>query len=71
VTVNYLFAAWLQTREAGSNRIQKVDVIRPGKAKFFFDLTEDKAAELKLMWVNSPCSEFERLRKYTVDLAYR
>lgn len=70
VTVNYLFATYLQTSEAGHNKIKKVEKVRNGKAKFFFDLTEEAAADLKLKWTNSVCSEFERLRKLTIDLAY-
>lgn len=71
MTVNYLFAAYLQTNEAGGHRIKRVDVLKPGKAKFFFDLTENQAAELKLKWVGSTCAEFENLRKSTIDLAFR
>jgi len=70
VTVNYLFATYLQTSEAGSLKIQKVEKIRDGKAKFYFDITEKNAADLKLKWHNSVCSEFERLRKLTIDLAF-
>ncbi len=70
VTVNYLFASYLQTSEAGSHKIQKVEKVRNGKAKFFFDLTEEDANKLKLKWTNSTCAEFERARKLTIDLAY-
>jgi len=70
VTVNYLFAAYLQTKEAGSYRIKRVEKVRAGKAKFFFDLSDKKAEDLKLQWHHSACSEFERVRKYTIDLAY-
>lgn len=69
-TVNYLFAAYLQTTEAGGHKIVKVERIRKGKAKFFFDLTEERAEELKLKFHLSVCSEFERFRKLTIDLAY-
>lgn len=71
VTVNYLFASYLQTGEGGGHRIKRVEVIKPGKAKFFFDLSEEQAAELKLKWVSSSCAEFENLRKSTIDLAFR
>ncbi len=70
VTVNYLFASYLQTAEAGNRKILRVEKIRPGKAKFFFDLPEEEAERLKLQFHNSACSEFERHRKYTIDLAY-
>lgn len=70
VTVNYLFAAYLQTGEAGGRKIIKVEKVRPGKAKFFFELPEEEAERLKLQFHNSVCSEFERHRKYTIDLAY-
>lgn len=70
VTVNYLFAAFLQTRECGGHQIQRVEKVRPGKAKFFFSITEKEAERLKLKFLSSSCSEFERLRKYTIDLAY-
>ena len=70
VTVNYLFASYLQTSEAGSHKIQRVEKIRAGKAKFFFNLTEEEASGLKLQWTNSICAEFERMRKLTIDLAY-
>ena len=69
-TVNYLFAAYLQTSEAGGHRIVKVEKIRKGKAKFFFDMSEEEAETFKLKFHNSACSEFERYRKYTIDLAY-
>lgn len=68
--MNYLFAAYLQTTEAGSYRIQNYVKIREGKAKFFFDISEAQAEKLKLKFHHSVCSEFERLRKYTIDLAY-
>lgn len=70
VTVNYLFAAYLQTVEAGGYKIVRVEKIRPGKAKFFFDISEESAEKLKLQFHNSACSEFERHRKYTIDLSY-
>ena len=70
VTVNYLFASYLQTSEAGSLKIQRVEKVRNGKAKFFFDISDEDAADLKLKWTNSVCSEFERVRKLTIDLAY-
>jgi len=70
VTLNYLFAAYLQTSEAGGHRIKKVEIVKRGKAKFFFDITEEEASRLKLEWHNSICSEFERIRKYTIELSY-
>jgi len=69
-TVNYLFAAYLQTKEAGAHQLVRFEKIHRGKAKFFFSITEDQASALKLKFHQSPCSEFERLRKYTIDLAY-
>jgi hypothetical protein len=69
-TVNYLFASYLQTADGGHHKIKKVEKIRAGKAKFFFDITEPQADELKLKFHNSACSEFERFRKYTIDLSY-
>jgi hypothetical protein len=69
-TVNYLFAAYLQTSEAGANKITKVEKLRPGKAKFYFDLTEARAIELQMRFHDSICSEFEDLRKKTISLAY-
>ena len=69
-TVNYLFASYLQTEEGGSHKIIRVEKIRQGKAKFFFDLTEKEADRIKLKFHNSTCSEFERYRKYTIDLSY-
>lgn len=69
-TVNYLFATWLQTSEAGRHKIAKVEKIRPGKAVFFFDLTHEKAEELQFRFHSSVCSEFEQLRKCTIDLCW-
>lgn len=69
-TVNYLFATYLQTREAGSNKIVKVEKIKAGKAKFYFDISKTKADELQLAFHSSICNEFESLRKATIDLAY-
>jgi hypothetical protein len=69
-TVNYLFATYLQTTEGGGNKIVRVEKVRPGKAKFYFDITPEKAEEIQLKFHASSCSEFERLRKATIDLAY-
>lgn len=69
-TVNYLFAAYLQTKEAGSHKIVKVEKVRPGKAKFHFDISHEQAEQLQLQFHQSVCSEFEALRKLTINLAY-
>ena len=69
-TVNYLFATFLQTKQGGSHRIQRVEKLRPGKAKFYFDLTKEDAEQIQLQFHNSCCSEFETTRKATIDLAY-
>ena len=69
-TVNYLFAAFLQTKEGGCNKIVKVEKVRPGKARFYFDLTPPQSEELQMKFHNSSCSEFERIRKDTIDLCY-
>jgi hypothetical protein len=69
-TVNYLFATYLQTKEGGAFKIQRVEKVRPGKAKFFFDISEEEAERLKFKFHNSSCSEFEEFRKRTIDLAY-
>jgi len=69
-TVNYLFATYLQTSEAGRHKVQRVEKIRPGKAKFYFDITEELAKELQLKFHNSVCAEFEALRKSSIDMAY-
>lgn len=69
-TVNYLFAAYLQTKEAGSHTLVRFEKIHRGKAKFFFAISEEQADTLKLQFHQSACSEFERLRKYTIDLSY-
>ena len=70
VTVNYLFAAYLQTKEGGSNKIVKSEKIRRGRAKFYFNMTEEEASKIKLKFIDSCCSEFERFRQSTIDLAY-
>lgn len=69
-TVNYLFATYLQTKEGGSHKISKVEKVRPGKARFFFELTQDQAEQLQFQFHQSVCSEFESLRKATINLAY-
>lgn len=69
-TVNYLFATYLQTKEAGEHKIKEVKKIRAGKAEFNFDISEEEAEKLRLRFHDSSCSEFERLRKQTVDLCY-
>ena len=69
-TVNYLFAAYLQTKEAGGHKIAKVEKVKPGKAKFYFNISEDEAKKLQLNFHNSSCSEFEQIRKLTIDLCY-
>jgi len=69
-TVNYLFAAYLQTREGGEYKILKVEKVRPGKAKFFFEITQEHAEKIQLQFHNSVCSEFEMKRKHTIGLCY-
>ena len=70
VTVNYLFAAYLQTSEAGRHKIVKMDKIKLGRAKFYFDVTQDEAEKIQLKFHGSICAEFESLRKQTISLAY-
>ena len=69
-TVNYLFATYLQTKEGGGHKIVKIEKIRPGKARFYFDVESPVAEEAQIRFHNSSCSEFESLRKATIDLAY-
>lgn len=69
-TVNYLFATYLQTKEAGSHRVAKIEKIKPGKARFHFDISKEKAELLQVQFHNSICSEFEAIRKSTIDLCY-
>jgi hypothetical protein len=69
-TVNYLFATYLQTKEGGGHKIERVEKVRPGKAKFHFNLSPEEAEEIQLRFHKSACSEFESLRKSTIDLAY-
>jgi hypothetical protein len=69
-TVNYLFAAYLQTNEGGRHKVVKVEKLRPGKAKFFFELTPEQAEDLQFKFHQSICLEFEQKRRATMDLAY-
>lgn len=69
-TVNYLFATYLQTKEGGGLKIVKIEKLRPGKARFYFDLTPAEAEKAQIKYHNSSCAEFESLRKATIDLAY-
>jgi hypothetical protein len=69
-TVNYLFASYLQTREGGGHKIVRVEKVKPGKAKFYFNISDEDAKKLQLSFHNSVCSEFEQIRKLTIDLAY-
>lgn len=69
-TVNYLLASYLQTQEGGAHKIVKVEKMRPGKAKFYFDVPPEEAEKIQLRFHNSSCSEFEQIRKQTIDLAY-
>lgn len=69
-TVNYLFATYLQTKEGGGHKITKVEKLRPGKAKFYFEIKPEDAENLQMRFHQSVCSEFESLRKATIDLAY-
>ena len=69
-TVNYLFATYLQTAEGGGHKISRVEKVRPGKAKFYFNIEKEVADLAQLKFHNSVCSEFEQLRKLTIDLAY-
>lgn len=69
-TVNYLFAAYLQTKEGGSHKIARVEKLRPGKAKFFFDLSPEQIEKLQFEFHQSTSLEFEQKRRATMDLAY-
>lgn len=69
-TVNYLFATYLQTKEGGGFKIAKIEKVRPGKAKFYFDIDPEQAEQIQLKFHNSICSEFEQIRKLTIDLCY-
>jgi hypothetical protein len=69
-TVNYLFATYLQTKEGGGLKIAKIEKLRPGKARFFFDIKPEEAEILQMRFHQSVCSEFESIRKSTIDLAY-
>ena len=69
-TVNYLFAAYLQTKEGGGHKIVKIEKIRPGKARFYFDISPEVADKCQMSFHNSTCAEFEAMRKSTIDLAY-
>lgn len=69
-TVNYLFAAFLQTKEGGSHKVARVEKIRPGKARFFFEINPAEAEELQFKFHQSVCLEFEQKRRATMDLAY-
>lgn len=69
-TVNYLFAAYLQTKAGGSHKIVKVEKVKPGKAKFYFDIKPDVAEELQLKFHTSEAYEFEQFRKGSINLCY-
>ena len=45
-TVNYLFATYLQTKEGGGFKIIKIEKIRPGKARFYFDMGHSDAEQI-------------------------
>ena len=68
--VNYLFAAYLQTRDGGGHKILRVEKVRPGKAKFYFEISHEQAEKIQLQFHNRIASEFEQIRKQTIDLAY-
>lgn len=69
-TVNYLFASYLQTKEAGGHKISRIEKLKPGKARFYFSVTKEQAEVLQVQYHNSVCSEFESIRKATIDLCY-
>jgi hypothetical protein len=69
-TVNYLLATYLQTKEGGGHKIARVEKLKPGKAKFFFNITSEEAEKMQLKFHDSCCAEFEATRKSTIDLAY-
>lgn len=70
-TVNYLFAAYLQHPAGGGYRVVRVEKVRPGKAKFYFEIDRAAADALFLKFHASDLLEFETIRKRTIDLAYR
>lgn len=70
-TVNYLLATYLQTKEGGGHKIKTVEKIRPGKARFHFEINAEEAEKIQMRFHESSCSEFESLRKQTIDLAYQ
>lgn len=70
-TVNYLFAAYLQHPTGGGHKVVRVEKVRPGKARFYFDLDRTVADALFLKFHDSDLLAFETIRKRTIDLAYR
>lgn len=69
-TVNYLFAAYLQTKTGGEYAISRVEKVSVGKAKYFFDITSDEAEKRKFEFSQSDFLRFEQIRRSTIDLAY-
>ena len=69
-TTNYLLASYLQSSECGNLEIQKVERLSIGRARFSFAISDEEAERLKMKFHKSVCSEFERLRKSTIALAY-
>lgn len=69
-TINYLLATYLQTQDGGAHKIQKVEKVRPGKAKFFFNVTPEEHEKIKLKFHSSAAAEYEQVRKRTIDLCY-
>ena len=69
-TSNYLFATYLQTSECGNKKIEKVEVTKPGRAFFSFNIEEGEVEKYKMQFNDSVCYEFENKRKQTIGLTY-
>jgi hypothetical protein len=69
-TVNYLLATFLQTREGGGYKIERVEKLKPGRARFYFNITSEEAEKRQLQFHSSSCAEFEAIRKNTIDLCF-
>jgi len=66
-TTDLWFSAWLQHK---GYKLTKYDIINRGRARYYFNLTEDEWKQEKLEFNNSDLSKFKIILESLKDLSY-